>query len=308
MSKQATADSSAVIRQGTLPNREIDSLVAAVRAGEPWRQALERLELPELSRKRHWFTDPRKAQFYLGLKPAGNREAVDIGSGSGVIAAGLAGAFKQVTALEQDAVWCDFMRLRYQQDGLGNVDVVEKGALPLPFADGRFDLVVVNGVLEWIPEAEPRGTPRDVQLNFLRDIRSKLAPGGALGIAIENRWYIEHFRGLTPHGEPPYCPVLPRGMAVNRCRRLTGRDYRTWIYGEQDYYRLLRDAGFGQVEVKIVLPTYHEPAEVIGFDNVAKLRAYFPSSNALRSAVLGLFGATGKLGQLVHSFYISARV
>ena len=173
--------SSEGIRQGTLPNREIELLVAAVRKGEPWREALARLELPELSKKRQWFTDLRKAEFYKGLPTSERRRALDVGAGSGVISAGLATGFDRVTALEMDPVWCEFMSLRLAQDQVRNVEVIQKGALPLPFGDREFDLIVVNGVLEWLPESEPRGTPRDVQVGFLSDVRAKLRPGGALG-------------------------------------------------------------------------------------------------------------------------------
>jgi SAM-dependent methyltransferase len=298
---------SELIRQGTLPNREIEALVDAVRKGEPWRQALSRLALPELSRKRSWFTNLEKAAFYKGLPTTGRRRALDIGAGSGVISAGLAPAFDRVTALEMDPVWCEFMSLRFAQDGVSNAEVINKGALPLPFGDHEFDLIVVNGVLEWIPESDPRGTPREIQLRFLSDVRTKLRPGGALGIAIENRWFVEHFRGYTPHGEPPYATILPRFLAGRRTRRINGSDYRTWIYGAPAYRRLLREAGFGDIDIQAVLPDYHQPTEVVPLSDAGKIQRHIASSNPLRAALLGVLERTRLLGYFTHSFYISAR-
>jgi SAM-dependent methyltransferase len=307
MADQTAPGQSEAIRQGTLPNREIETLVAAVRKGEPWRQALSRLELPELSRKRNWFTNPKKADFYKALPTGGRRRALDVGAGSGVISAGLAEVFDRVTALEQDSVWCEFMSLRFAQDKIKNVEVVQKGALPLPFSDHEFDLIVVNGVLEWLPEAEPRGTPRDVQVAFLSDVRAKLRPGGSVGIAIENRWYLEHFRGLTPHGEPPYTTILPRPWAARRSRSLKGTDYRTWIYGVPSYRRLLHEAGFEQVEIQAVLPSYHQPNEVVSIGDAGRVRSHIASSNPVRSAALAVLEWTRLLGYFTHSYYISAR-
>src|SRR5262249_6491379 len=160
-----------------------------VERGVDWQRAIATLPLPTLSGKRHWFSNPAKASFYLSLAVPGRHFAIDVGAGSGVIASELGRHFTRTIAVEQDGRWCRFMRRRFQQDALA-VDVVHGSAFHLPPSVADVDLAVVNGVLEWVAfgdSAEAQaGSPRDVQLKFLETIRAVLRPGGRIGIAIEN--------------------------------------------------------------------------------------------------------------------------
>lgn len=296
-------------RQGTLPERELETLLSEIRRGTPWRSALEQLALPYLSTKRQWFTNVHKARFYLGLVSS-RESALDIGAGSGVIAAGFAaGGFRRAVALEQDPGWCNFMRLRYQQDGLSQVEVVQGSAVPrLPFPDGSFDLVAVNGVLEWIPEGSQANSPREAQLTFLREVRRVLRPGGSIGVAIENRLYLRNFLGDTPHNEPPFVVIMPRWIGSAVTRIVQGKPYRTWIYSYWGYQRLLRDAGFNNVSVQQMLPSYHTPEQVVAVTDARATRTSFGAPRGLRGTLMRALTSSGLLGYLSHSFCIGARV
>jgi SAM-dependent methyltransferase len=272
-----------------------------------WREALTRLDLPVLSRKRFWFTDSKKAEFYRALPVGGHGAALDVGSGSGVIAEGLATAFDRVVALERDARWCQFIERRLVQDGYRNVDVVCGDALNVPLERDRFDLVVVNGVLEWVAEGDRQGSPWEVQRAFLTRLRDSLRTDGTIGIAIENRFCLSHFFGLTPHGEPPYTVILPRRLADGISRRERGVPYRTWIYGPWGYLRLLRRCGFRDVTVRQVLPSYHRPETVASLWDGLRTRECFPTSGRAKRFVRDALGRARLLGLLTHSFYISGR-
>lgn len=295
--------------QGSLPFDEIMALVDKLERGIPWRNAIAALGLPTLSSKRHWFTNPAKASFYASLQTPARDRAIDIGAGSGVIAGELARRFQQVFAVEQEERWCRFMTHRFRQDRLP-VDVIHGTAFRLPAAVENLDLAVVNGVLEWVafgdsPEA-CNGSPREVQLTFLRTIRSRLRPGGRVGIAIENRLNFDCFRGASPHGEPPYVAVMPRSLADAVTRRRQGTRYRTWIYGARGYARLLRDAGFVGVQIFAALPTYHQPEVFVPLDRADVIGAYVINGSLARRAALRTIAAAGLLGHTVHSFYIAA--
>jgi SAM-dependent methyltransferase len=296
-------------QQGTLPEQELALLLAEMNRGMPWRDALERLNLPILSAKRNWLTDLGKARYYGDLPVGSHRRAVDIGAGSGVIAQGLTERFEEVVALEQHPGWCAFMRSRYAQDNVNRVAVVQGGAMPtLPFPDAHFDLAVVNGVLEWIPESAPTLNPGKAQEAFLRDVRRVLSPGGTIGIAIENRLFLRNFLGTSPHGEPSMAVVMPRLLADWYTRGTRGTPYRTWIYSYWGYRRLLRRAGFTDVLVQPVLPTYHQPERVIDVGDTDAARRAFGAPGGFRGAMLHVLNAAGLLGYLTHSFYIRARV
>jgi SAM-dependent methyltransferase len=294
---------------GTLPYDEVTALLQEIEGGVAWQRAVTTLPLPTLSRKGHWFTNPKKAAFYLSLTTPTRELAVDIGAGSGVIASELATRFRRVIALEQDAKWSRFMTHRFGQDGLA-VDVVHGNAFQLPGTASNVDLAVVNGVLEWAAFGDTAdakaGTPRDVQVKFLEAIRSSLRPGGRIGIAIENRLHFEYFRGASPHGELPYVAVMPRSLADAVTRRRQGAPYRTWIYGARGYARLLQDAGFVRPQIFAALPSYHQPESFVPLDRTDVIRPHLINGSRLRRVALTAFAAAGLLGQMVHSFYIAA--
>lgn len=296
-------------RQGSLPADEVAALLQEIERGAEWQTAVANSELPGLAAKRDWFSNPAKAAFYLSLAVPSRKLALDVGAGSGVIAAELGRHFERAIALEQDARWCQFMRHRFDQDRL-DVDVIHGNALRLPASVANVDLVAVNGVLEWVasgdaPEARS-GSPRDVQLGFLRSIRSALRPGGRIGIAIENRFHYEFFRGSAPHNDLPYCTVMPRPLANYVTRRRLGKPYRTWIYSARGYRHLLRDAGFVNVEISGALPNYHRPEQTVPLDRFDVIRSYMNGGSPVRRLAIQALATSGLLGQTVHSFYIAA--
>jgi SAM-dependent methyltransferase len=283
--------------------------VQEIDRGVPWQKAIETLALPTLSCKRNWFCNCAKAAFYLSLDVPTRQLAIDFGAGSGVIASELGRRFERVIAIDQDERWCRFMRHRFQQDKL-SVDVIRADALQLPTSVANVDLAVVNGLLEWVatgdtPQAQT-GSPRQVQLAFLRAIRSALRPGGRIGIAIENRLHFEYFRGAVPHDEMPYVAVMPRRLADVVTRRRRGTSYRTWIYSARGYKRLLQEAGFTGVEFYAALPTYHQPEAFVPLHRDYVIRKYLITGSRVKQFALRLIAGAGLLGQTVNSFYIAA--
>jgi SAM-dependent methyltransferase len=262
-----------VTLSGTLPAEETEALLAAARQ-MPYRTAVRTLELPVLRKKTAWFLDQRRGCPYHILELPRTEDALDIGAGAGIIAASLARRFSRVVALEFSRQLSEFMAIRFAQDGIGNVTVVRGDGLRLPFAESAFDLVVVNGVLEWVPDLAVGRTPRTAQLDFLRGVGSVLRAGGKTAIAIENRFYFRHLMGKTPHGEPPYVTVLPRWLASAVTYLLRGTPYRNYVYSYWGYRRLLKEAGFKSIEAFILIPTYYVPTAMISVEGEAQ-REYF---------------------------------
>src|SRR5437660_128893 len=75
--------------------------------------------------------------------------ALDIGSGYGGITHALSNSAQTVYSLEAVPERVEFTQIRLQQSQVSNVVLVQGSALELPFAPKSFDLIVVNGVLEW---------------------------------------------------------------------------------------------------------------------------------------------------------------
>ena len=81
--------------------------------------------------------------------------------------------------------------------------------MALPLAENSFDLVIVNGVLEWVGEWDLTVDPRTVQVNFLKKILRLLKDDGILLIGIENRIGWGLFLGGEDHSGMAYTSLVP---------------------------------------------------------------------------------------------------
>ena len=206
--------------------------------------------------------------------------ALDIGSGWGAISLALSRHVPQVWSLESVSERIEFQQERAKQEGRKNIFFVQSDWLKLPFADNSFDLVVVNGVLEWIGLSDLKSSPRELQQKFLGEIYRVLKPGGCVYIGIENRLAFFLFLGSLDHSGLPFTSLVPRFLAdflVQRYRRTNHKyddlkrmsiewpDYRTYTYTKWGYQHLLSQSGFSQVNLNWAL-SYNSPTESGEFD------------------------------------------
>jgi SAM-dependent methyltransferase len=199
--------------------------------------------------------------------------ALDIGSGYGAITHALSSLVGQVYSLEAIPERVEFTRLRLSQERILNVHQIQATALDPPFCDESFDLIVVNGVLEWVGEWDQNRSAREVQLGFLRKLAKLLKRSGVLVIGIENRFSYSVFRGAIDHSGLSYTSLMPRKVAslymrhVNRNQYRTTlparREYRTLTYSERGYRKLLKEAGIPQHSFSWSDPGYNEPLSLI---------------------------------------------
>jgi SAM-dependent methyltransferase len=135
---------------------------------------------------------------------------LDIGTGSGIIAASLARA----VGLSGQVVGTDVHDQRQVQNSFHYVQV--QGTL-LPFDNDSFDVVVTNHVIEHVGN-------REDQLNHLREMRRVLRPGGWGYVATPNRWtLVEPHFGLPLLG---WLPARPQTRYVRLFRRALVYDCR----------------------------------------------------------------------------------
>lgn len=199
-------------------------------------------------------------------------DVLDLGCGSGGISAALSQHCRQLTSadIKQSNVATALKKATVPTFGC------QLDASTLPFRDDSFDLVVVNGVLEWVPDAHD-GDPRKVQVDTLREIRRVLRPDGVLYIGIEPRFYAKYLIGLTDHSGLRFSSPLPRALAHRYSRLLRGRRYGNYLYTIGGYRRLLREAGFEDVVPAAALPSYKVPQEIVPLDEFDRIRRAIPS-------------------------------
>lgn len=224
---------------------------------------------PEKDNMRFNLLDLQRASWapMLGL----NQHSVvaDIGSGYGCITHSLSRVAGEVYSVEAVTERVDFTQERLRQEGISNVRLVQASATDLPLLDNSFDVVVVNGVLEWVGEWDLSLPPRAVQLKFLNKVCRLLKHDGLLLVGIENRFGLNLFLGEKDHSGIPYTSLVPRRVATFMLRHNDGkhyrtelnskREYRTLTYSEAGYRELLAEAGFPEVSCYWPYPGYNQP-------------------------------------------------
>lgn len=213
-----------------------------------WELALQQVA-PQLTN----YVAGRSRANWIGLLPIQpDWTALDIGAGWGGNAFPLSQQLKHVVALEAGLERAEFMEIRREQMGRDNLQVIAASIHEMPLPSNTFDLVVLNGILEWVA-LSAQGDPGHIQKDILRRVYDLLAPGGWLYLGIENRFSFEAFLGQQDDSGMPFASLMPRRLADAYIRRASPRhnrtheamtSYRTYTYSYWGYKRLLERSGF----------------------------------------------------------------
>ena len=126
-----------------------------------------------------------------------NADVLDIGCGEGGTAFELALRGANVIAIDSNPA--RIQRLKQKTLHIRNLTVLEKNARELLSLNMKFDLVVLQDVLEHLPEPEA----------VLQTIADMLKPDGKLFLSTPNRWSPLNFVN-DPHWNLPVTAILPR--------------------------------------------------------------------------------------------------
>lgn len=211
--------------------------------------------------------DPRRVApvAYLNKKALKRASVLDYGCGLGVFTMTLAEHCQEVCALDATLERAEFSRSISSY--LSNTNVITaKGALDSSFffAEGQFDLIILNGVLEWTPVTmDTTRPPRDVLVGFLTRIKRFLKPNGVIYVGIENRYALNYFLGSPDHHSGLlFGSLLPRTMANIYSKYLKHTPYRTYTFSHGGYRRLFNDAGLNILLATFMYPSYQFPTYI----------------------------------------------
>lgn len=226
---------------------------------------------------------------YLDLR--GDETCVDYGCMWGALTIPLAKRTKYVLGVDQTLQSLMFLRCRVEDEKLNNIDLLCENLNSMSISENSSDVAVVSGVLEWIPEKgeielkqyygkrakkDYSGSPRDMQIEFLRKVYLSLKQNGKLYLAIENRYDFKMFMGLRdPHSNLMLTSILPRKLANCISMRKLGRPYMNWLYSFPDLKALLWAVGFNTVKLYCCFPDYHFPEFISPYDY--KLAGFNPT-------------------------------
>lgn len=190
-------------------------------------------------------------------------KVLDIGAGTGGIACQLA-EFCHIEAVDVSTVDIEFLNIRAKQDQLHHFHAQVASATSLPFPDNHFDLVTLNGVLEWIPIENTQVHPKETQLKGLREIRRVLKDQGKLLLGIENGKALRYFLGVTePHTDLSYVSLLPEKKAEALSQGIRGKSFLERTYSLRETEDLLIQGGFSHVESYWSYPNYRLPEALV---------------------------------------------
>ena len=223
------------------------------------------------------FSSKRAAALEL-LQLDGSETVVDLGCMWGALAIPLAKQASSVLGIDQTIESLQFTAARAAEAELTNISFLCGNLRDLDLPRATFDVAVVNGVLEWIPEsdplvvsdylsgARPRTAPGDpglLQRRFLENVHSSLKPGGRLFLAIENRFDYKMWVGVKdPHNGTYFTTIAPRWLANIISKGFKGREYRPWIYSFRGLEGLLQATGYGSVSLFACWPDYRFPEHI----------------------------------------------
>lgn len=220
---------------------------------------------------------------------------LDAGSMWGGITIPAAQYHGEIYAVDKTIETLEFLNIRAEQMGFQNIHTIASSLRSLPFPDNFFDVVVLNGVLEWVALDEDvvlekqwqktgRGlrlgqskkyseNPTQMQIKVLREINRILKPGGSLYLAIENRIGYIYLAGWPDdHMNLPFICFLPRFLANFITKLFLRSEYRTYVYTISGYRSLLKKSGFFNPTFYGTFNHYIKPNEVIPLELISPLK------------------------------------
>ena len=162
---------------------------------------------------------------------------LDIGFGSGGLSLAIAQNAEKVVNFDLMSKHIKDFYNRIEQDDIENILVSHSDANNMPYKEALFDLVVINGVLEYTANGQD-GDPRDIHINVLKSAKKLLKSGGWLYLGIENRYYLKFLLGAKAHEEMRFATVLPRGLSNSLSKMLYKEEFKNYVYSYNEYWSL----------------------------------------------------------------------
>ncbi len=254
------------------------------------------------------------------IGPLHEKRILDVGCGLGGISIAFNEKSSCIFSLDRNEKIISRFKRRLSDKNIRGIYFLQADSSRLPFLNNSFDLVIINGVLEWVGHDKDED-PISSQLHTLSEAMRVLKKDGILYLAIENRFYPINFI-RDPHLGIPFVTLLPYRLGYKLAYFLKGYYYTTPIHSYWWLKRMLKRIGFSRICIYAGLIHYQYPVVNINLDNkyprflqrgsISKIITSYRNFNLKRGLFLKVLflRAIFLLGidrLLVHSFIVLAQ-
>jgi len=253
-----------------------EEVVSRLEAGEHWRDVVWDMFRHSYEFLHHIITDETRNDFSTLLPISKDATVLDLGAGWGTTSCHFAQRARRVISLDGTFDRTLFIQNRITQDKVDNIHTVCTNILDKPFMENSFDVVLLNGVLEWVGTSLADLDPREAQLATLKEVRRILKPEGALYIGIENsHGYRYIMGGMDDHTALFHIGYHTREKANEVRFKHQNKRYDTYTYDMSGYGKLLEEAGFSCKDFYYPYPDYKWVNALFPLDDGPALDYYY---------------------------------
>ncbi|MFA6308019.1 MAG: methyltransferase domain-containing protein [Patescibacteria group bacterium] len=257
---------------GEIPESNMDKMLTIIK-DKGYHAGLDYLEENFPGRSKFVFNISRSDwHFAVDIKPG--MKILDLGCGWGTHSFPLADLGAEVYAVDITKQRVEFVEARKKIENKENIYPLVGNVMELPFENESFDLIISNGVLEWVGLQEQYGKPREVQEKFLKLMRGLLKKDGILYVGIENRFALSYFAKGIDHSGLRYTSLMPRFLANTYTQSKLKKPYLTYTYTYNGYKKLFNKIGFNKIDTYIPFSGYNNPNSLVPYKSSEALQFF----------------------------------
>jgi 2-polyprenyl-3-methyl-5-hydroxy-6-metoxy-1,4-benzoquinol methylase len=246
-----------------MPGAQEEALIERMKTSA-WRSVVEEI----FAHGNPWLyriiTDPSRALGLSLLSLPERAACLDVGSGFGQLCIPLAKRGGRVVAMDLTINRLKILSQIARQEEAA-LDLVQGNVRSFPFANGIFDLVVLNGVLEWVGVGREAGqTIRQCQAQSLRRLREFMKPAGQMFVAIENSIGMKYLLGARDDHS---------GRVFDSFVIQERHDQSAKVWNLKEYEELFAEAGLRVKSAYGCFPDYKLPKHMVPLEEVDRFLA-----------------------------------
>lgn len=215
-----------------------------------------------------------------------NASVLEIGAGCGAITGALCRKASSVTCVELSKRRSLINANRNKE--YGNLKIMVGNFNDILFQE-KYDYITLIGVLEYAAYYTAADHPFRA---FLENIGGLLNPGGRVLIAIENRYGLKYWAG---------CREDHTGRFFDGLEGYHQTDSMVRTFGKEELTRIIRDAGYTDVQYYYPFPDYKFPVQIFSDDYLPKEEDLVCSLETYDNDRLQLFDETAVFQDIVNS-------